>query len=127
MINLEFQDGDGNTITEEDIGSTYPSIENEPRLFRLANTGDEAVNVQLYCDESEYQSGVPLETYNASWLSLNNFNWLNRIFCNIDVDDFVEVYIKWRPYQLSTSGNKQWCVKWHVEPANIEDICDPLT
>lgn len=127
MINLEFQDGDGNTITEEDIGSTYPGIENEPRLFRLANIGDEAVSVQLYCDESEYQSGAPLETYSSSWLSLNNFNWLNRIFCNIDVDDFVEVYIKWRPYQLSTRGLKQWSVKWHVEPANIEDICDPLT
>lgn len=127
MINLEFQDGDGNTINELDIGSTYPGIENEPRLFRLTNTGDEDVVVQLYCDSSEYQEGRPDETYAASWLSLNNFNWLNRIFCNIDIGDFVEVYIKWRPYQLSSRGNKQWGVKWLVSPANVEDICDPLT
>jgi hypothetical protein len=127
MINLEFQDGDGNTITELDIGQTYPGIEGEPRLFRLANTGDEAVSVQLYCDISEYQLGTAIETYNSSWLSLNNFNWLDRIFCNIEVDGFVEIYIKWRPPVLSGRGDKQWGVKWIVSPANVEDICDPLT
>lgn len=128
MIELEFQDGEENLITLLDMGETKPGIETSNQTFRLTNTGDVDASVTIYSDSSdENQEGESYETYNATWLSLNGLDYKNTIHTRIAVDDFKEVYVKWRPTSDSTPGDKQWSIAWHVEQGNIEDICDPLS
>lgn len=127
MINLEFQDSNKTQLVEAHIGSTYPGIESTPYLFRLVNTGDEPAVVKVYADESNYQSGTSTETYQSTWFSVNNFNYKQNIYVNLPAGDFVEIYMKWRPIDVSRTGDKRWSVKWHVEEANVESICDPST
>ena len=127
MIELQFQDGEETPISELNIGNVNQGDETNPFMFRVANTGDSDVVVQLYCDESDSQLGTADETYLSSWLSLDDHNYLNRVFAKVDSDDFIEVYLKWRPSHMSLTGEKQWCVKFVVMSGNVEDICDPLT
>lgn len=128
MIELEFQDGNSTTLSEINIGTVWGGYSTDPYNFRLVNTGDVAVNVQLYTAASTVNPlGTADETYHACLLSLDDHNYQSRVFTNIAVSGFVEVYLKWLPTHVSTTGDKQWAVKFDVQVANTEDICDPLT
>lgn len=127
MISLEFQDASENRLSDVNLGNVFPGYESPYQSFRLVNTGNVDVVAEVYADESYQQNGTPRETYQAAWFSLNNFNYAGRVYAPIPAGDFVEIYMKWRPVDVARTGDKQWRVKWNVEPVNTEDICDKTT
>jgi hypothetical protein len=121
---LELQDKNGVPILEDNLGDVLTGHEAAPKLFRIANVSSDPVMVQIYPDSSIYQKGTGDETFNSTWLSLNDFNYSHRIYCMVPVAGFVEFYVKWRPVHVARTGFKQWGLKWLIVEANTENICD---
>lgn len=122
---ITFTDYTGNDEECLDFGETLPGIPAPTRTVYLYNSSTVAERVYVEAYESTEQDGTARDTYDATLISLNGYDYTERVDVIVPATGYVELYVLWRPSDSAAFEDKLWRIGvWPVQALDTEDLCD---
>ena len=110
-MNIIFLDLDDNELTDLNIGNIIQSHSSGAFHFKIKNNGTEDLTgISLTCANIGDGLGLPVDTINASRISLDNIDYWNELSLDLLIDAEQDVYIKYQPPSIGSLGNCYWAL-----------------
>lgn len=119
-MNIIFLDLDDNELTALNIGNIMQGHTSQALHFKIKNNGTEDITglnltTQILADGL----GLPVDTINASRISLDNIDFSNEVLLDLLIDAQEDVYLKYQPSTTGVLGNKYWALSTNVGGDNV--------
>lgn len=110
-MNIIFLDLDDNELNSLNIGNIMQGHSSQAFHFKIKNNGTEDLTgITLTSSVLAEGLGLPIDTINSTFISLDNIDYWNELSLDLIVDAEQDVYIKYQPSTIGRLGSCYWAL-----------------